>query len=1279
MKVQVGYSELPDATLACNEALDNALGESKETSTCDFVFLFCTARHNQHELVEALKKRLGNVPIYGGGAVGIITNEKFGYAGDQVGIALVYLEGSKCEIVIEPGLLEGEKEAGVRLGKRFKDLGVNKDSPVIMFYDAVDNSEKGLRLLMATGILSGIEEGLGFLPDLNGAGIQGDHVCTPTAQFLGDNIGTHNIEAFVFSDDIKIDAAIMHGCKPLSNYYTVTKSDGPVILEINNEPAISFIDKVLNHAISVDQYPFFLIFGVNHGPKWADYDENNYASRLCLGLDKKRNGIVMFEPDMVAGTEFQIMYRSLDLGYMEPKINEIFDNLGDNEPIFGLYIDCAGRCAGYGGVDIEDAVVIQEVVDNRVPVLGLYTGVEIASIGGKPRGLDWTGVFCLFSKKKNGSNNTSGKKIDKIWEDSKQNNLNEEATVEALLKINAQSASKILELDTQSIAIRHELELKRRGFSLLSDLTVSLSKASDYDSLFIPAAKKINAALNMQKTVVLVRSEDNYFIPTVIQGYKKDEKEKLFGQRLLINKKILEDTIVVNALNDENDYHNLRDALNISFFVSTPIIVKNETIAILITGRNVEQTPFLSRLGKSESETLQAIGGLMASILVNQQLDEAEKRAHIMLDSTPLCVNFWSSSHQNVDCNLEAIKLFGLRSKQEYLERFDELSPEIQPNGQKSTYLANVYVEKAFNEGEVTFEWLHQTLDSELIPTEVKLVRVKQGDGYVVVGYTRDLRELKAKMAEIEKTQAELLTAKEKAEESSRAKSNFLANMSHEIRTPMNAIIGMTEIAKGSKDFEKIDYCLSKVESASSHLLSIINDILDMSKIDAQKMSINQNVVIFDELIQEVINIINYRVNEKNQEFLIKVDNDVPQSFVSDQQRLMQVITNLLANAVKFTHEHGKISLLVHSKKLEDEFIELHFEIIDNGIGVEADRQHKLFQSFEQADGSISRRFGGTGLGLAISKNIVELMGGKIWVDSSLDEGSNFQFTVKVKTTQEVSKVDNKKLSLFEDVKVLVIDKDKKTRDAIKKTCKQLKVECKDTDNLMDAQKILDESNDFYIVLLDFDFDGLAIENFSKDIRDKYSRLEIVALVSEINWRLVKDQGIFAKVKRFIRKPVTTSPIFDVLIETVEKGSIERFRENVAKDNDFVFEGKNILLVEDIDINREIVMALLADTKVNIEISKNGVEACEMFEKNYNKYDLIFMDIHMPEMDGYQATKAIRAMNNKKAKTVPIIAMTANVFKEDIQRCLEAGMNDHIGKPLDVDEVLNKMRKYLKK
>ncbi len=389
--------------------------------------------------------------------------------------------------------------------------------------------------------------------------------------------------------------------------------------------------------------------------------------------------------------------------------------------------------------------------------------------------------------------------------------------------------------------------------------------------------------------------------------------------------------------------------------------------------------------------------------------------------------------------------------------------------------------------------------------------------------------------------------AKMRSDEESLSKSTFLARMSHEMRTPMNAIIGMTGIARKSEDMERIKDCLGKIDGAANHLLGVINDVLDMSKIEAGKLELSETDFPFQKMIEQVTTVAGFRIEEKHQRFTLSVSGDVPAAIMADRQRLAQVIANFLSNANKFTPEGGNISLSVQKTGEVNGLCELLIEVADDGIGISKDQQARLFRSFEQADSSISRKYGGTGLGLVISKTIVELMGGKVWVESEPGKGSKFSFTVLVRPG------------------------------------------------------------------------GAQAEPKAQDLP------------------AATGQGKKAET----------------------------------------FEGRRILLAEDVEINREILLAMLEDTCIAIDCAEDGQQAVEMFAADQNAYDMIFMDIHMPKMDGFEATRRIRAMGTPRSQAVPIVAMTANVFKEDVEACLRAGMNGHVGKPLEMDEVMAKLRLYL--
>ena len=437
------------------------------------------------------------------------------------------------------------------------------------------------------------------------------------------------------------------------------------------------------------------------------------------------------------------------------------------------------------------------------------------------------------------------------------------------------------------------------------------------------------------------------------------------------------------------------------------------------------------------------------------------------------------------------------------------------------------------------------------------------GDGLVVsvIGSTDDVTE-------IVRLQRDLETAVKAAQAASRAKSDFLANMSHEIRTPMNAIIGMTAIGKNTSENERKDYCLRKIEDASKHLLGVINDILDMSKIEANKFELSLRKFDFNALIEQVTGVINFRIDEKAQKLSVLVDGAMPRYLYGDDQRLAQVITNLLGNAVKFTPEDGEIKLEAAFEGDEGGVCSLKISVADTGIGISPEQQTRLFQSFSQAESSTARKFGGTGLGLSISKNIVNMMGGEIWVESEPGKGSVFTFTVKIKKAKPAAG-------------------DAQAADSLSASAVQ-------------------------------------------DGRGKSA------------------QG-------------------------APDGKSINFQDAMEG----IFDGVQILLAEDVEINREIVVALLEPTMIKIDCAENGAEAVSMFSANPQGYDLILMDVQMPEMDGYEATQKIRETGLPGADTIPILAMTANVFKEDIEKCIESGMNGHVGKPLDINDVIEKIHAML--
>ena len=521
-----------------------------------------------------------------------------------------------------------------------------------------------------------------------------------------------------------------------------------------------------------------------------------------------------------------------------------------------------------------------------------------------------------------------------------------------------------------------------------------------------------------------------------------------------------------------------------------------------------------------------------------------------------------------------------------------------------------------------------------------------------------------------------LKAALEKATVASRAKGEFLSNMSHEIRTPLNAIIGMAAIGKKAPGIGRKNYALDRIDDASTHLLGLINDILDISKIEANKFELSPEEFNFEKMLQRVVNVVNFRVEEKHQKFRIYVDRKIPHYLLGDDQRLSQVITNLVGNAIKFTPEKGKINIGTYFLGEEDGLCDIQISITDTGIGISPEQQTNLFQSFQQAESSTSRKFGGTGLGLAISKRIIEMMNGKIWIESELGKGATFAFSFKMQRGSQKDDLLQTRSVNWNHVRVLVVDDDVDTLPFLKMHLDELEVYCDTAKSAEDALSLVKTNGPYDLYLIDWllpGMDGIKLTSILKSQETKKGKATVI-MFSAGNWSEVEDEAKMAGVDKFLSKP-----LFSTAVKEAIDSCFSEYDRQVSDVSQTVpvFAGRCVLLAEDVEINREIVLSLLEATKLEIDCAENGEIAVQKFLAAPDRYDMILMDFQMPVMDGLTAAKKIRALDIPKAKTIPIVALTANVFREDIEKCINAGMDDHLGKPLNLDELLNMLRKYL--
>ena len=526
----------------------------------------------------------------------------------------------------------------------------------------------------------------------------------------------------------------------------------------------------------------------------------------------------------------------------------------------------------------------------------------------------------------------------------------------------------------------------------------------------------------------------------------------------------------------------------------------------------------------------------------------------------------------------------------------------------------------------------------------------------------------------------ELDKARKEAIHASKAKSEFLSNMSHDIRTPMNAIVGMTAIATASiDDKQQVQNCLKKISLSGRHLLGLINDVLDMSKIESGKLTLSADQVSLREVMEAIVSIAQPQVRAKRQQFDVSIHDISSENVCCDSVRLNQVLLNIIGNAIKFTPDGGRISVAMYEEPSErgEAFVRIHFCITDNGIGMTEEFKAHIFESFVREDSSRVRKTEGSGLGMAITKYIVDAMGGQIEVDSAPGRGTSFHVTLDLEKS-EVQEAD----MVLPSWRMLVVDDDKLLCESTVSSLRAIGLEA---DWTLDAENALEMVGDrlakgrpYQIILLDWKLPGMDGIAAAREMHNRYGDDIPILLISAYDWSEIEDEARAAGITGFIPKPLFKSTLYYGLKPFVTPDGSGSDGPEPANAPDL--SGYRVLLAEDNELNWEIAEELLTAEGLELDWAENGQICVEKFqdaEPGY--YDAVLMDLRMPVMTGYQATEAIRNMDRPDAESIPIIAMTADAFAEDVQKCLDAGMNAHVAKPIDVREISRLLLKLIKR
>jgi PAS domain S-box-containing protein len=658
-----------------------------------------------------------------------------------------------------------------------------------------------------------------------------------------------------------------------------------------------------------------------------------------------------------------------------------------------------------------------------------------------------------------------------------------------------------------------------------------------------------------------------------------------------------------------------------------------------------------------------------------EKLQKSEQLFRSIFENAQIGISFFDIDKKSISPNRALQEMLGYNEKElSHLEKWDEISHPDERAAAVERYAELIHGKREKN------EWEQRLIrkDGRIAATSVRfsLLRDPAGRPQYVTALQEDITERK-------RLEAELVTAKDVAEAATKAKSHFLANMSHEIRTPMNAILGMTHLAlKTALTPKQRDY-LTKTKGAAQSLLGIINDILDFSKIEAGKLDIEKTDFRLEDVLESISTVVSQKAHDKNLELLIAAPQDLPTNLTGDPLRLGQILINLVNNAVKFT-ERGEVVLTVVQTERTLDRLNLKFSVRDSGIGMTPDQAACLFQPFSQADSSTTRRFGGTGLGLSISKRLVEMMDGTIWAESTHGAGSTFHFTAWF----GIGSGEMKSRALIPDIagiRVLVVDDNQPAREILTESLKglSLRVEAVSSGEGAIRELATADSQDFYqLVMMDWHMPGMDGMEASRIIKrgERLKHIPKIVMVTAFGRDDVRAQAEELGIDGYLLKPLTPSTLYDTLVELFGAARDQAVPSHLTSANESTHDatGIRVLLVEDNEMNQQVATELLESVGASVQVANHGGEAVKILTEGEQPapFDVVLMDLQMPEMDGFTATRLLRGRPH--LRELPIIAMTAHTLVDERLRCLDAGMSDHVSKPIDPDVLFATLLRWAK-